>query len=78
MRFANRDDSAWNMGDLAYEAGDTLEMGVIKAEHAGYRPGCNGYSAFITAFGRRVRSGQAVAPAAVPAQLNGALQPAAQ
>lgn len=58
MRFTHRDESAWQSGELAYEVGDTLATGVVKAEQAGYRPGCNGYAAFITAFGRRVRSGQ--------------------
>jgi hypothetical protein len=58
--FSNRDESAWNKGELAYDVGDTMEIGVKKAAQAGYRPGCNGYSAFITAFARRVRSKQAL------------------
>lgn len=52
------DDSAWSKGDLAYDLGDTLETGIIKASKIGIRPGSNGYAAFITAFSRRVRSKQ--------------------
>lgn len=55
MRFANRDEFAWDLGERSYEPGDSLAMGVAKAEQQGLRPGCNGYSAFITAFSRRMR-----------------------
>lgn len=57
-RFAHRDETAWEKGDMAYDLDDTLEMGVIKAERVGIRPGSNGYAAFMTAFSRRVRSKQ--------------------
>lgn len=57
-RFAHRDETAWEKGDVAYDLDDTLEMGVIKAERVGIRPGSNGYAAFMTAFSRRVRSKQ--------------------
>ena len=56
MRFSHRDDSAWAQGDLAYDLGDTLETGVMKAAQAGIRPCSDGYAAFMTAFGRRVRT----------------------
>jgi hypothetical protein len=52
------ENSAWCLGDLAYELGDTFESGVAKAATAGIRPGSNEYAAFITAFSRRVRSRQ--------------------
>lgn len=52
------DNSAWSLGDLAYDLGDTFESGVAKAATAGIRPGSNEYAAFITAFSRRVRSRQ--------------------
>jgi hypothetical protein len=55
MRFANRDEFAWDMGEKSYEPGDSLATGVAKASQHGFRPGCNGYSAFITAFSRRMR-----------------------
>ncbi|TCS38550.1 hypothetical protein EDC30_102289 [Paucimonas lemoignei] len=55
------ENSAWSMGDQAYELGDTFESGVAKAAKAGIRPGSNEYAAFITAFSRRLRSRQ-VAP----------------
>jgi hypothetical protein len=55
MRFANRDEFAWDMGEKSYEPGDSLATGVTKASQQGLRPGCNGYSAFITAFSRRMR-----------------------
>lgn len=58
MKFANRDESAWERGELAYAAGDTLGQAVSKAAQAGYRPGSNGYAAFITAYSRMVRSGK--------------------
>lgn len=54
-RFAGIDDAAWELGDLAYEIGDTLDIGVAKAAQDGIRPGTNEYAAFLTAFSRRVR-----------------------
>lgn len=57
-KFAHRDESAWEKGDVAYDLDDTLETGVVKAEQVGIRPGSNGYAAFMTAFSRRVRSRQ--------------------
>lgn len=57
-KLVNRDQSAWEKGDLAYDLDDTLETGVIKAVKEGMKPGSNGYAAFITAFARRVRSKQ--------------------
>lgn len=54
-KFAHKDDSAWAKGDLAYDLGDTLEIGAIKAAQAGIKPCSDGYAAFMTAFGRRVR-----------------------
>lgn len=56
MRFANRDDLAWEKGEHAYVVGDTMEMAMVKAAEAGFRPGSNGYAAFITAFSRKVRN----------------------
>lgn len=56
MKFANRDELAWEKGELAYTAGDTLDMAIRKAMEAGFRPGSNGYAAFITAFSRQVRN----------------------
>ena len=57
MKFANRDDLAWEKGELAYTAGDTIDMAIKRAMDAGFRPGSNGYAAFITAFSRKVRNG---------------------
>ncbi|WP_147375884.1 hypothetical protein [Noviherbaspirillum cavernae] len=57
-KLAYRDESAWDKGDLAYDLGDTLETGVIKAAREGIKPGADGYAAFTTAFARRVRSKQ--------------------
>lgn len=56
MKFANRDELAWEQGERAYVAGDTLETAIKKAMEAGFRPGSNGYAAFITAFSRQVRN----------------------
>lgn len=61
-KLAYKDESAWEKGDLAYDLGDTMEIGVAKAARMGIKPGIDGYAAFLTAFGRRVRSGQ-VSPA---------------
>jgi hypothetical protein len=77
MRFANRDEFAWDLGEKSYEPGDSLAMGVAKAEQQGLRPGCNGYSAFITAFSRRMRQYREAGPkpeqqAAPPAGLQAA------
>ncbi len=79
MRFANRDEFAWDLGERSYEPGDSLAMGVAKAEQQGLRPGCNGYSAFITAFSRRMRQHRdtAAKPAPAPAQ-QGSVSPALQ
>lgn len=60
-KFEYRDESAWDLGDQAYELGDTFETGVQKAAQLGIRPGANGYAAFITAFSRRLRSKQPAA-----------------
>jgi hypothetical protein len=57
MKFANRDELAWQKGELAYSAGDTIDTAVKKAMDAGFRPGSNGYAAFITAFSRCIRNG---------------------
>ena len=83
MRFANRDEFAWDQGEQAYAPGDTLAMGKEKAALVGLRPGCNGYSAFITAFSRRIRQHQESSrkPADSPVTsggqpLEGSLQPA--
>lgn len=57
MRFANRDELAWDKGERAYAAGDSTDMAIRKAVEAGFRPGSNGYAAFVTAFSRQVRSG---------------------
>lgn len=67
VKLAHKDESAWDKGDMAYDLGDTLEMGPIKAAREGIRPGCNGYAAFLTAFARRVRS-QKLSPRKMPAQ----------
>jgi hypothetical protein len=56
--FVHRDESAWAMGDLAYDLDDTIETGVVKARQNGICPGSDGYAAFMTAFSRRVRSRQ--------------------
>lgn len=66
MRLAHKDDSAWAMGDYAYDAGDTLEQGKLKAAGMGIRPCSNEYAAFMTAFARRVRMKQ-VSPLKLPA-----------
>lgn len=58
MKFVHRDESAWEMGDMAYELDDTVETGVQKARRIGMCPGSDSYAAFITAFSRRVRSRQ--------------------
>ncbi|OWW21736.1 hypothetical protein AYR66_21835 [Noviherbaspirillum denitrificans] len=58
MRFMHRDESAWEMGDLAYDLDDTIETGVIKARRMGLAVGSDSYAAFMTAFSRRVRSRQ--------------------
>lgn len=55
-KYANRDELAWEKGELAYSVGDTMELAVKKATNAGFRPGSNGYAAFITAFSRKVRN----------------------
>jgi hypothetical protein len=57
-KLAYKDESAWEKGDLAYEVGDTMEIGIAKAAKLGIKPGVDGYAAFITAFARRIRSGQ--------------------
>ena len=57
-KFGNRDESAWEKGELAYDLGDTVEMGIAKAASEGIKPGSDGYAAFMTAFARRVRSRQ--------------------
>ena len=57
-KLANRDESAWEKGDLAYDLGDTVETGIAKAAQEGIKPGIEGYAAFVTAFARRVRSKQ--------------------
>ena len=58
VKLLHRDESAWDMGDLAYDLDDTIETGLVKAREIGMRPGSDGYAAFITAFSRRVRSRQ--------------------
>lgn len=58
MKLVHRDESAWEMGDYAYDLDDTIETGVIKARQIGMCPGSDGYAAFMTAFSRRVRSRQ--------------------
>ncbi len=57
-KFEHRDESAWELGDQAYDLDDSIEAGVVKAAQFGIRPGSDGYAAFITAFSRRVRSKQ--------------------
>lgn len=57
-KFEHRDQSAWELGDQAYDLDDSIEAGVVKAAQMGIRPGSDGYAAFITAFSRRVRSKQ--------------------
>lgn len=57
-KFEHRNESAWDLGDQAYEVDDSIEAGVVKAAQLGIRPGSDGYAAFITAFSRRVRSKQ--------------------
>jgi hypothetical protein len=57
-KFVHRDDSAWAMGDIAYDLDDTIETGAIKARQIGICPGSDSYAAFMTAFSRRVRSKQ--------------------
>lgn len=58
MRFMHRDESAWEMGDLAYDLDDTIETGTVKARQMGLPVGSDSYAAFMTAFSRRVRSRQ--------------------
>ncbi|QDZ29415.1 hypothetical protein [Noviherbaspirillum sp. UKPF54] len=57
-KFEHRNESAWDLGDQAYDLEDSIEAGVVKAAQLGIRPGSDGYAAFITAFSRRVRSKQ--------------------
>ena len=57
-KFVHRDDSAWEMGDIAYDLDDTIETGAVKARQIGICPGSDSYAAFMTAFSRRVRSKQ--------------------
>lgn len=57
-KLAHRDESAWDLGDYAYDLGDTVDTGIDKAAQYGIKAGSNGYAAFITAFSRRVRSKQ--------------------
>ena len=75
-KFAHRDDDAWAKGDLAYDLGDTMETGAIKAAQAGIKPCSDGYAAFMTAFGRRVRMKE-VSPRKRPATIGGLSQVAA-
>jgi hypothetical protein len=74
-KFVHRDDNAWAKGDLAYEVGDTLETGAIKAAQEGIRPCSDGYAAFMTAFGRRVRTKE-VSPRKRPTNVGGMIQAA--
>ena len=55
---AYRSESAWDLGDYAYDVGDTLETAIAKAREHGIKSGSNEYAAFMTAFGRRMRSKQ--------------------
>ena len=57
-KLEHRDETAWEMGDGAYEMDDTIETGAQKARRMGLCPGSDSYAAFITAFSRRVRSRQ--------------------
>ena len=57
-KFEHRDESAWELGDQAYELDASIEAGIVQAAQLGIRPGSDGYAAFITAFSRRVRSKQ--------------------
>lgn len=66
MTLAHKHDSAWDMGDFAYDLGDTLETGKAKASSLGIHPCSDEYAAFITAFSRRVRLKQ-VSPLKVAA-----------
>ncbi|HYD94380.1 MAG TPA: hypothetical protein VEC01_03565 [Noviherbaspirillum sp.] len=58
LKLEHRDETAWEMGDEAYELDDTIETGARKARQVGMCPGSDGYAAFMTAFSRRVRSKQ--------------------
>jgi hypothetical protein len=58
MKLVHRDESAWELGDIAYDLEDTIETGLIKARQIGICPGSDSYAAFMTAFSRRVRSRQ--------------------
>lgn len=49
-------DLAWMKGEGSYVKGDTLEDGARKAEAQGYKPGSQGYSAFLGGFSAMVRS----------------------
>lgn len=66
MTLAHKHDSAWDMGDFAYDLGDTIESGKAKAASLGIHPCSDEYAAFITAFSRRVRLKQ-VSPLKVAA-----------
>jgi hypothetical protein len=74
-KLAISDESAWDKGDLAYDLGDTLEIGISKAAKVGIKAGSDGYAAFITAFARRVRSKQ-LSPRRTPLPTAEADQPA--
>lgn len=73
-KFEHRDESAWDLGDQAYELDDSIEAGVTKAAQLGIRPGSDGYAAFITAFSRRVRSKQ-LSPKKMLAKAGDAIPP---
>lgn len=60
------DDLAWIKGEGSYIKGDTLEDGAKKAEEQGYKPGSQGYSAFLGGFLTTAKA--AVLPAVKPAQ----------
>lgn len=56
LKMQQRDEHAWRAGELAYQPQDTMQQAREKAASHGYRPGSNGYAAFITAFSRKVRT----------------------
>lgn len=67
----NANNLAWLKGTAAFAPGDTIDNAKSKAAEQGYKPCSEGYAAFVTAFGREVRSHQAIAskkaPQATPA-----------
>lgn len=77
MRLEHKHETAWDMGDFAYDAEDTMEIGRAKAASLGIYPCSDEYAAFITAFSRRVRMKE-VSPRKVAANAEAMMQAESQ